>query len=155
MEAMGTLAGGIAHDFNNILGVMLGYTEMALSGVAGKSHLERKLNQVLKAGQRAKDLVSQILAFSRPDKKEQKVVRISSVIKEALKMLRATLPATIEIRQDIATQEDRVLAESHRDPSGPHQSRRERRPRHAREGRGVDGEFGLGISRSHGSSQNR
>jgi PAS domain S-box-containing protein len=109
LEAMGTLAGGIAHDFNNILGVMLGYTEMVLSGVAGKSHLERKLSQVLKAGQRAKDLVSQILAFSRPDKKEQKVVRISSVIKEALKMLRATLPATIEIRQDIATQEDRVL----------------------------------------------
>ena len=98
MEAMGTLAGGIAHDFNNILGVMRGYTEMALSGVAGDKDLERKLNQVLKAGQRAKDLVSQILAFSRPDKKEQKVVRISSVIKEALKMLRATLPATIEIR---------------------------------------------------------
>ena len=112
MEAMGTLAGGIAHDFNNILGVMLGYTEMTLAGVAGTSHLERKLNQVLKAGRRAKDLVSQILAFSRPEEKARKVVRISSVIQEALKMLRATLPATIEIRQDIATQEDMVLADS-------------------------------------------
>ncbi len=112
MEAMGTLAGGIAHDFNNILGVMLGYTEMTLSGVAGTSHLERKLNQVLKAGRRAKDLVSQILSFSRPEEKARKVVRISSVIQEALKMLRATLPATIEICQDIATQEDMVLADS-------------------------------------------
>jgi PAS domain S-box-containing protein len=117
MEAMGTLAGGIAHDFNNILGVMRGYTEMTLSGVAGDSDLERKLNQVLKAGQRAKDLVSQILAFSRPGKQERKDVRISSVINEALKMLRATLPATIEIRQDIATQEGRVLA----DPTEIHQ----------------------------------
>ncbi len=102
MEAMGTLAGGIAHDFNNILGVVLGYTELALFEAPKDSALHRNLDQVLKAGRRAKDLVKQILAFSRKGEQERQPLAIGLIVKEALKMLRASLPSTIEIKQHIA-----------------------------------------------------
>ena len=117
MEAIGTLAGGIAHDFNNILGVMLGYTEMALYSLQEDSDLKRKLQQILKAGQRGKDLVSQILAFSRPGKPEKKPVKVSPIIKETLKMLRATVPATIELSSHTEEDRDTILA----DPTQIHQ----------------------------------
>uniref|UniRef100_A0A7C3SHL5 histidine kinase n=1 Tax=Desulfobacca acetoxidans TaxID=60893 RepID=A0A7C3SHL5_9BACT len=117
MEAIGTLAGGIAHDFNNILGVMLGYAEMALYSLKEDGDLKRKLQQILKAGQRGKDLVSQILAFSRPGKPERKPIKVSPIIKETLKMLRATVPATIELVSQVDEEKDTILA----DPTQIHQ----------------------------------
>ncbi len=102
LEAIGTLAGGIAHDFNNILAPILGYTEMALGELAKTDPLRDLLEQVLKAGNRAKDLVQQILAFSRHEKEKPLTpMNVGLIAKEALKLLRATLPSTIEIRQNI------------------------------------------------------
>ncbi len=101
MEAVGTLAGGIAHDFNNILGAILGYTEMAKDDSQPGSTITRDLEKVLIAGERAKGLVQQILAFSRQSDAECIAFQPASVVKEAIKMLRPTLPTTIEINQDI------------------------------------------------------
>lgn len=100
MEAIGTLAGGIAHDFNNILGIMIGYTELALLKSTQPSVMQN-LTQVKEAGQRAGELVKQILAFSRRSEQERKAIEIIPTVKEALKLLRSSLPATIEIRQEI------------------------------------------------------
>ncbi len=101
MEAIGTLAGGIAHDFNNILAAIIGYSELSLLDVEEGGILYRHLNEVLNAGVRAKDLVQQILTFSRQTEQELRPVDSKLIIKEALKLLRASLPSTIEIRQDI------------------------------------------------------
>lgn len=112
MEAIGTLAGGIAHDFNNILSAVIGYTQIALDDVPEGSVLQNNLQEVLKAGHRARDLVRQILAFSRQAEQEQKPMEISPIVKEVLKLLRASLPATIEIRQNIETDLGTVLADA-------------------------------------------
>ncbi len=101
MEAIGTLAGGIAHDFNNILSAVLGFTEMALQDSSGNELVQSSLREVLTAGNRAKDLVKQILTFSRQAEQELKPVQVGLIIKEALKLLRASLPSTIEIKQNI------------------------------------------------------
>jgi PAS domain S-box-containing protein len=101
MEAMGTLAGGVAHDFNNILSAIIGYSELALLEAPEGTKVKQNLTEVLRASQRAKDLVKQILSFSRQSEKELKPVEIRVIIKEALKLLRASLPSTIEIRQHI------------------------------------------------------
>jgi PAS domain S-box-containing protein len=111
MEAIGTLAGGIAHDFNNILTSVLGYTQLALGDVDKDSQAERDLEEVIRAGRRARDLVSQILTFSRQTRQECKPLNLGPIIKEGLKLLRASIPATIEIRQDILNTEANVLAE--------------------------------------------
>jgi signal transduction histidine kinase/ActR/RegA family two-component response regulator len=111
MEAIGTLAGGIAHDFNNILMILIGYAEMALRKVQNESQLQGYLEQMLKAGNRAKDLVTQILAFSRQTEQERKPVEISPIVKEALKLLRASLPSTIEIRRNIRDDLGMVMAD--------------------------------------------
>jgi len=99
MQAIGTLAGGIAHDFNNILAAMTGYTELAMADLAEEDPARQSLDQVLQAGLRAKNLIRQILSFSRQAKPEKKPVQLSAVVRESLKLLRASLPATIEIRQ--------------------------------------------------------
>ena len=112
MEAVGTLAGGIAHDFNNILAAILGYTELTLKDVPRDSSAKRNLQKVLVAGQRAKDLVQQILTFSRKSELARKPLHLHLVIQEALKLLRASLPATITIRPDIAEDVGVVLADS-------------------------------------------
>lgn len=112
MDAIGSLAGGIAHDFNNILGVMVGYTEMVLMSLPEDDGRKRRLQQVLKAGKRGKELVSQILAFSRPSPQERKPMHLSPVIKETLNMLRATLPATIELKVELEKDQDTILADS-------------------------------------------
>jgi PAS domain S-box-containing protein len=118
MEAIGTLAGGIAHDFNNILAAMIGFTEMALNSVPGSSPTRHYLERVLKAAHRAKDLVSQILASSRQTQAQERMpIEIAPVIEEALKLLRASLPATIEIREDIGSEMGVALA----DPTEVHQ----------------------------------
>ncbi|MBF0549758.1 MAG: PAS domain S-box protein [Deltaproteobacteria bacterium] len=119
MEAIGTLAGGIAHDFNNILTAIMGYTEMALLGTPAKSLVRRDLDQVIKAGYRATELVRQILAFSRQSEQARQPVEVAPIVKEALKLLRASLPTTIDIRQHTAISETGgvVLA----DPTQIHQ----------------------------------
>ena len=116
MEAIGTLAGGIAHDFNNILSAIIGYTELSLSQVEKETGLYNNLREVIQAGGRAKDLVKQILTFSRQADQELKPVQVNLIIKEVLKFLRATMPTTIEIRQDIKSN-SLVMA----DPSQIHQ----------------------------------
>jgi len=101
MEAMGTLAGGVAHDFNNILGIILGYADILNTDLALDKHSVEKLKEIIKAGNRAKDLVTQILAFSRQNKKEFIPIHPDLVIKEALKMLRSSIPTTIKIESSI------------------------------------------------------
>jgi PAS domain S-box-containing protein len=102
LEAIGTLAGGIAHDFNNILQPMMGYTEMVLNKLLPSNPLRHDLEQVLNASLRAKELVGQILTISRSTQEQQRIpIDISSIIKEALKLLRCSLPTSIEIRQNI------------------------------------------------------
>lgn len=103
MEAIGALAGGITHDFNNILAAIIGYTELAMLDVPEGSKAKQSLKEVQKAGNRAKDLVNQILTFSRQSKQELLLVQIRPIVKEALKLLRASLPTTIEIRQKLET----------------------------------------------------
>jgi PAS domain S-box-containing protein len=110
MEAIGTLAGGIAHDFNNILTPIVMGTEMALMNVPQDHKANRMLKRVLDAGARAKDLVNQILTFSRQDDLQKGPMRVCPILKEAIKLTRAALPATIEIRQNIRTRNDTVLA---------------------------------------------
>ena len=117
MEAIGTLAGGIAHDFNNILGAILGYTELSLLENPEGSPIHTNLQEVKKAGFRAKELVAQILTFSRSSEAKKLPVRITPVIKEAMKLLRATLPSSIEITSDFKAPEALVLG----DPSQIHQ----------------------------------
>ncbi len=101
MRAIGTLAGGIAHDFNNILTAILGYTQLALKMVTSDATCRDYLDNVFLAGQRAKELVQQILTFSRQSEQEKKPIEIHPIIKEALKLLRSSLPTSIEIVQHI------------------------------------------------------
>jgi PAS domain S-box-containing protein len=117
MESIGTMAGGIAHDFNNILGAIIGYTEIADLQVPEDNKAKESLKEVLKAGRRARDLVKQILAFSRKGEQERIPIQISPIVKEALKLLRSSLPTTIEIRQDIKS--DTGIVEA--DPTQIHQ----------------------------------
>ncbi len=116
MEALGTLAGGIAHDFNNILAAIIGYTEIVAADSQTGTSAQHYLERVLEAGERARSLVKQILAFSRQGKMEPKPVQIKLIIKEVLKLLRASLPATIEIVQQIHS-DGAVMA----DPTQLHQ----------------------------------
>ncbi len=104
MEAIGTLAGGIAHDFNNILAAIMGYTELSIEDAARGISVQHNLDQILKSAMRARDLVRQILAFSRKDMEARAPLQVSPLIKEAIKLLRATLPATIDIRETISRQ---------------------------------------------------
>ena len=117
MESVGTLAGGIAHDFNNILGIILGNTELALDDVPEWNPSRQNLDEIRKACLRAKDVVRQILSFSRKSEIEQKPFNIASVVNESLKLLRASIPASIDIRQDISNDSDNILG----DPTQIHQ----------------------------------
>ena len=101
MEAIGTLAGGIAHDFNNILSAIVGYTDIALHELPTDAHIGGYLKKVLRAGDRARGLVNQILAFSRATEQETRPVVVKHIVKEALKLLQATLPSTIRIQTNI------------------------------------------------------
>ncbi len=117
IEAIGTLAGGIAHDFNNILSVILGNTQLAIMEASEKKQKTAHMYQVQKAGQRAADLVKQILTISRQGELEKKPVYISLIMKDVVKMLRATLPATIEIVSNIEKNTGMTMA----DPTQIHQ----------------------------------
>ncbi len=116
MEAIGTLAGGIAHDFNNILSAMVGYTELALEETRKGSALHGNLQEIFRAGMRARDLIKQILTFSRQAEQDRQPVKVNSIVREALKFLRSTLPSSITIRSRIAS-DIQVLA----DPTHIHQ----------------------------------
>jgi PAS domain S-box-containing protein len=109
MEAIGTLAGGIAHDFNNILSAILGYAELAAYEIPEGGPGRHDVAEVIKAGNRAKDLVKQILTFSRKTEQDLKAIDIAPLLKEALKFLRASLPSTIDIRTRISAENARVL----------------------------------------------
>ncbi|BBO84609.1 hypothetical protein DSCO28_51750 [Desulfosarcina ovata subsp. sediminis] len=98
MEAIGTLAGGIAHDFNNILTAIIGYTELTLDKVEKGSVIEEYLHEVFSAGKRAKDLVNQILAVAREANEEVKPIPLRPIAKEVLKLIRSSIPATIEVK---------------------------------------------------------
>ncbi len=117
MQAIGTLAGGIAHDFNNILMPVIIQTEVALLSVPEDSPIRSSLQEVLEASHRAKGLVKQILTFSRQTETERVPLLVGPIVKEALKLLRSTLPTTIEIQQDIPVDDNYVLA----DPTQIHQ----------------------------------
>jgi PAS domain S-box-containing protein len=112
MESIGTLAGGIAHDFNNILAAILGYAEMALSDMPHDSPARFDVEQIQKAGDRAKVLVKHILSFSKKEPSERRLVEIQGVIYEVLKLLRATIPSTIRFETEIDAHCGSVLADS-------------------------------------------
>jgi PAS domain S-box-containing protein len=116
MEAIGTLAGGIAHDFNNILSAVLGFSELALLKTRGNPQLTRYIAEINKAGERAKALVKQILTFSSKTSQEKRLLHMCVIVKEAMKMLRSTIPTTIAIEQKIDG-EGTILA----DPTQIHQ----------------------------------
>lgn len=118
MEAIGTLAGGIAHDFNNILAAIIGYVELSQLDLPPAHPISGNLDQVLKAGLRAKSLVQQILSFSRRGEQERKPLRLTPMVKECLNLLRASLPTTIEIR---LTSEEADSATVLADPIQMHQ----------------------------------
>lgn len=101
MEAIGALAGGIAHDFNNILSPIMGYTELLSEDIPKESPLRSSLDEIYAASMRAKDMVRQILTFSRQEKSEVRLMKMQHIVKEALKLIRSTIPATIDIKQDI------------------------------------------------------
>ena len=116
-EALGQMAAGIAHDFNNILGAIMGYAEIAQYDIPEDNHAKQSIEQVLKASHRAKDLVEQILAFSRQSEQERVPVQVHQIVQEVLKLLRASMPTTIEIRQNIDAKGGAILA----DPTQIHQ----------------------------------
>ncbi len=117
LESLGTLASGIAHDFNNILGAMLGYTEIAKLDAAALPGVLESLGEVQRAGERAKELVRQILTFGRRHPLERRPIRLGPIIAEVHRLLRATLPATIELIVDAGPEAERV----HADPTQMHQ----------------------------------
>jgi len=110
MEAIGTLAGGIAHDFNNILSIIIGNTEIALDAVPAWNPAHSNLKEIKTASLRATNIVRQILAFSRKTDQKLQPIEIALVIKDALRFMRSMIPATIDIRQDIQTTDEAVLA---------------------------------------------
>ncbi len=116
MEAIGTLAGGIAHDFNNILAAIIGYTEISMEVDRGNTQLVQYLREVMTAAHRAKDLTAQILTFSRQAEVEPRPMRLGHVVREAVKLIRASLPSTITIEEIIQSKAPIVA-----DPTQMHQ----------------------------------
>ena len=115
--SIGTLAGGIAHDFNNILFPIMGFGEMALDDAPENSPLRNKIEEILQGIKRARDLVKQILAFSRQSGQELKPLKVQLIVKEVLKLIKSSIPTTIEIKQHITNQCGLVIA----DPTQIHQ----------------------------------
>ena len=111
MEALGTLAGGIAHDFNNILGAILGYAEMALGRLRRDSREWQHVQEVRKAGERARDIVDRILAFSRRTEHRHRPVRMRPLLEETAGLLSASLPPTVALRMRLPDEDAVVLGE--------------------------------------------
>ncbi len=117
MEAVGTLAGGIAHDFNNVLAAILGFSELSLHDLPEDSRARKDIEQVISSGRRAAELVKQILTFSRKGAQQRQPFQPHLIVKEALKMLRSTLPTTISIEERIDPESGSILS----DPTSVHQ----------------------------------
>lgn len=117
LEAIGTLAGGIAHDFNNILFPLVGYAEMLKMDLPHDSPLQSHINRILSAALRSRDLVKQILTYSRQGDQDVKPIKLPPIVKEALTLIRSSIPTTIEIQHDIDSDCGIVIA----DPSQLHQ----------------------------------
>lgn len=117
MEALGTLAGGVAHDFNNILSAILGHNDLALRALSPDDDTHRYLEEIEKAGERAADLVRQILAFSRQTEQKRRPIRVQTIMKETIKLLRGSLPSNIDIAQEIDDECGHIDA----DPTQVHQ----------------------------------
>jgi PAS domain S-box-containing protein len=111
MESIGTLTGGIAHDFNNIMAIILGNTELALDDVPKWNSAHSSLEEIKKASLRAKNIVKQLLSFSRKTDQKLQPIQITLVIKDALKFLRSTIPTTINIHRDIPATKETILAD--------------------------------------------
>jgi PAS domain S-box-containing protein len=112
MEAIGTLAGGIAHDFNNILAAMAGYCYLLQQDMENNASAQENIGEILQATTRAKDLVQQILTFSRQREQKRQIMRLDMVVKEAIKFLRASLPAQIQIELSLVADAPAVLADA-------------------------------------------
>lgn len=117
MQAIGTLAGGVAHDFNNILSPIIGYTEMAMHEVEREGVTYKYLVNIMDAGMRAKNLVRQILTFSSQADQELKPIRLAPILREAMKLVRGSMPGSIEIHEQLNANCPPVLA----DPTKMHQ----------------------------------
>jgi PAS domain S-box-containing protein len=111
LEAIGTLAGGIAHDFNNILGAMFGYADLLKQDTEGNAPAQENVEELLKATERAKDLVQQILTFSRQHEQKSQIIRLDTIVREAIRFLRASLPAQIKIQLAAEADVPPVLAD--------------------------------------------
>ncbi|HSQ87057.1 MAG TPA: ATP-binding protein, partial [Desulfobacterales bacterium] len=111
MESIGTLAGGIAHDFNNILGIILGNIELGMDDIAEWHPARLNLEEIRTASLRAKDVVRQLLSFARKTRLEKKPTNIIPIVEESLRLLRSSIPTSIEIRQNIAENVDPILAD--------------------------------------------
>ena len=112
IESIGTLAGGIAHDFNNILGIILGNAELAMDDIPEWNPARHNLDEARRACLRAKEVVGQILSFSRKSVVEQKPINLVPVVKESLKFLRASIPASVDIRENFSNDIDNILGDS-------------------------------------------
>ncbi|MBI9090967.1 MAG: PAS domain S-box protein [Desulfobacterium sp.] len=112
MEAIGTLAGGIAHDFNNILGIILGNYELAVEDLSQGHPARLNLEEIKKASVRAKEVVGQLLSFSRDEEVEQKPVALDAVVKDSLVLLRSFIPGSIEIQQTLLTDSGIIMADA-------------------------------------------
>ena len=117
MEALGTFAGGIAHDFNNVLTIIMGFAEMALMDVGRNQVITTQLEQIIEASKRARDLVRQILTFCRKAEQQKKPLNVVPIIKETLKFLEASFPATIKIQSSLVSNDKLIMG----DPSQFHQ----------------------------------
>jgi PAS domain S-box-containing protein len=111
MEALGTMSGGIAHDFNNILAAIIGFTELIGGHVSKGSRDERHVARIMQAGIRGRELVRQMLTFSRKTEQEKKPLRLSGIVAETVKLIRATIPATISIRVKTLSESGLILAD--------------------------------------------
>ncbi len=111
MEALGTLTGGIAHDFNNILAAIIGFTDVVRDHLPKGSLDARSLDRVMEAGLRGRDLIKRMLAFSRKTEQDKKPLQLYSLVKEIMKLLRASIPTTVGIKVDVKSESSLVLAD--------------------------------------------
>ncbi len=117
MEAIGNLTGGIAHDFNNMLGVILGNAELAQGSVAPEHPAARHLERIGTASLHARDVIRQLLSFSRKSEPRRRPLRLSAAVSDSLSLLRASIPTTVEIRESVTAESDTIMG----DPSQIHQ----------------------------------
>jgi PAS domain S-box-containing protein len=111
MEALGTLSGGIAHDFNNILAAIIGFTELVTGHIDRGSRDAHSLARVMEAAIRGRELVRQMLTFSRKSEHEKKPVSLSAIVRESVRLLRAAVPSSIDIKVDVASESGSILAD--------------------------------------------